>query len=85
MAKSFSRPVTDPNDFVNPLWLQLPSGKFLLTLPYLRGAIAVQRNSGYSNPYSPGPALAQYNYGYQNETSGQHDETQLPPLPTQLT
>ncbi len=59
-------------------WIQTPHSRFLVTVPYLRGAMQAQLAKPSMNPYRPGPCLAHYNYGYSNELAGYHDELDLP-------
>lgn len=51
--------------------------QYHLTAAYLKGAWDCQ-NGKCSNPFAPGPELAQYSYGWQNETLGDHDDIDLP-------
>lgn len=52
--------------------------EFTITPSYLRGARQAQECKPAMNPYKPGTALAQYNYGYSNELTGHHDQLDLP-------
>jgi len=65
-------------DIPEELWIQLPRGRFLCTKPYLQGALAAREMYRGRAPYPPGPAYAQYVYGYHNEQAGHHDNITLP-------
>jgi hypothetical protein len=60
-----------------PKSIRTPHGDFFVTKAYLLGAYTVQEGRPYSNPFKPGPELAQYNYGYANEKHGYHDDQEL--------
>lgn len=61
-------------------WFETKHGKFLVSEAYLRGAYDAQSGAklAFKNPYAPGEQLAQYNYGFGNETHGHHDAVDLP-------
>lgn len=61
-------------------WLELKCGRYLATRAYLRGAFDAQSGGRikFKNPFPPSPELAQYNYGFGNETQGFHDDLDLP-------
>jgi hypothetical protein len=59
-------------------WMTTPRGLYFVTDAYLKGSIDAQKSLPPRNPFPPGPKLAQYNYGYQNEIRGFHDDYDLP-------
>lgn len=59
-------------------WFQTPRGRFYVTSAYLCGALSAQMGNEYQINRKPGPELAQYRYGFDNEKFGYHDNSDLP-------
>ena len=76
----------DPDPPFDPCgeWITTPLGKFYLTVAYIRGARAALTAATTANPleypainpYGPGPALAQFTWGYRNQKYGAHSNCQ---------